>query len=411
MYLKVNSDISLTHLLSRKKQTLIASLGVGVAIGVFIFMISLVIGFNRKSDESLFKSVSHIRIYQDDEISKPLLKEIEKNFTSVIINPKISNLSKAIINPNKLVLDLKNQSDVVTVTPQVSVNLFYNNGKSQLNGIASGLNIIDANDMFNIQSTIIAGNIKDLLSLSNGIIIGVGIANKLNIQLNDNITVTSSIGVIKTMKVVAIFKTSNSGIDLTKSYLTLSTAQQLVRQSSSYVTDILVNIKKPDLAPKYVKSLSELTGYKAEDWQSANEQVMATKATRQVLLGSMSMAVLLVASFGIYNIINMTIKEKINDIAILKATGFSGKDVINIFIKESIIMGFIGSILGLSLASIVINFVSGIYVGGDMGNFPIRFEKEIFIIGFFLGIFITIVAGYIPAKSAANIDPIAIFRK
>jgi lipoprotein-releasing system permease protein len=123
------------------------------------------------------------------------------------------------------------------------------------------------------------------------------------------------------------------------------------------------------------------------------------------------MAVLLVASFGIYNIINMTIKEKINDIAILKATGFSGKDVINIFIKESIIMGFIGSVLGLSLASIVINFVSGIYVGGDMGNFPIRFEKEIFIIGFFLGIFITIVAGYIPAKSAANIDPIAIFRK
>jgi lipoprotein-releasing system permease protein len=411
MYLKVNSDISLTHLLSRKKQTLIASLGVGVAIGVFIFMISLVIGFNRKSDESLFKSVSHIRIYQDDEISKPLLKEIKEKFISVIINPKISNISKSIINPNKLILDLKKQNDIVTVTPQVAVNLFYNNGKSQLNGISSGLNIIDANKMFDIQSTIIAGNIKDLLSLSNGIIIGVGIANKLNIQLNDNISVTSSIGVIKTMKVVAIFKTSNSGIDLTKSYITLSTAQQLVRNSSSYVTDILVNIKNPDLAPKYVKSLSELTGYKAEDWQSANEQVMATKATRQVLLGSMSMAVLLVASFGIYNIINMTIKEKINDIAILKATGFSGKDVINIFIKESIIMGFIGSVLGLSLASIVINFVSGIYVGGDMGNFPIRFEKEIFIIGFFLGIFITIVAGYIPAKSAANIDPIAIFRK
>jgi lipoprotein-releasing system permease protein len=51
MHIKVNTDISLTHLFSRKKQTLVASLGVGVAIGVFIFMISLVIGFNRKSDE------------------------------------------------------------------------------------------------------------------------------------------------------------------------------------------------------------------------------------------------------------------------------------------------------------------------------------------------------------------------
>jgi len=411
MHIKVNTDISLTHLLSRKKQTLVASLGVAVAIGVFIFMISLIIGFNRKSDESLFKSVSHIRIYQDDKLSEPLIREVDKNYTSVIVNPKISNFSKAIINPEKLVLDLKKQDDVTTVTPQVSVNLFYNNGKSQLNGTSSGLNIIDANAMFNIQSTIIAGNIRDLLSLSNGIIIGVGIADKLNIQLNDNISVTSSIGVIKTMKVVGVFKTSNSNVDLTKSYINLSTAQQLVRQSSSYVTDILLNIKNPDKAPKYVTYFSDITGYKAEDWQSANEQVMATKATRRVLLGSMSSAVLLVAAFGIYNIINMTIKEKITDIAILKATGFSGSDVINIFIKESLIMGIIGSTLGVILASIVINFVSGIYVGGDMGNFPIGFEKNIFVLGFFLGIFVTIGAGYIPAKSAANIDPIAIFRK
>jgi lipoprotein-releasing system permease protein len=51
---------------------------------------------------------------------------------------------------------------LVTVTPQVAVNLFYNNGKSQLNGISSGLNIIDANKMFDIQSTIIAGNIRKI---------------------------------------------------------------------------------------------------------------------------------------------------------------------------------------------------------------------------------------------------------
>jgi lipoprotein-releasing system permease protein len=57
-------------------------------------MISLVIGFNRKSDESLFKSVSHIRIYQDDEISKPLIKiEIkEKLYICNNVNPKISNI-------------------------------------------------------------------------------------------------------------------------------------------------------------------------------------------------------------------------------------------------------------------------------------------------------------------------------
>ncbi len=411
MKLNVNSEIALTHLLTRKKQTMIASLGVTVGIGIFIFMISLVVGFNRYSDESLFKAAPHLRIYQDDILSQPLIPRSNTGYTTVIINPKIANLSNTLINPEKIIADLKKQEDIVTVVPQVSVNLFYNNGTSQINGVASGVNIEDANAMFNIQSTMLAGDIRNLLATPNGILIGVGIAKKLNIQLNDNINITSSIGVVKVMKVEGIFKTSNSNIDLTKSYINLAMSQQLLHQSSSYVTDILVNTKDPNKAPEYAKKLKDLTIYKVEDWQSANEQTMASKKTRQVMFGAISLAILLVAAFGIYNIINMTIKEKLNDIAILRATGFSGKDVINIFLKESLIMGVIGTSIGLVLAAALIKFVSGIYIGGDRDYFPIGFEPQIFFMGSILGILITLGAGYIPALGAAKIDPIEIFRK
>ncbi|PKP13422.1 MAG: ABC transporter permease [Bacteroidetes bacterium HGW-Bacteroidetes-3] len=411
MRLNVNSEIAYTHLITRKKQTIIAALGVTVGIGIFIFMISLVVGFNRYSDEALFKAEPHLRIYQDDTLSRPLIPQIKPDYTTVIINPKIANLSNTLINPEKIIADLKKQDGVVTVTPQVSVNLFYNNGISQINGVASGVNIMDANAMFNIQSTMLAGDVRNLLSTSNGILIGVGIAEKLNIQLYDNINITSSIGVVKMMKVEGIFKTSNSNIDLTKSYINLAMSQQLMKKSSSYLTDILVNIKDPNEAPKFSKQLQNSTIYKVEDWQAANEQSMSNKKTRQVMFGSISLAILLVAAFGIYNIINMTIKEKLNDIAILKATGFSGKDVINIFLKESLIMGIIGTSFGLLMASGLIKFVSGIYIGGDREYFPIGFEPQIFLIGAILGVLITLGAGYIPAIGAAKIDPIEIFRK
>lgn len=411
MKLNVNSEIALTHLLTRKKQTMIAALGVTVGIGIFIFMISLVVGFNRYSDESLFKAAPHLRIYQDDILSKPLIAENKMGYTAVIVNPKIANVSNTLINPEKIISDLKKQEDIVTIAPQVSVNLFYNNGTSQINGVASGVNIVEANAMFDIQSTMLAGDVRNLLATPNGILIGVGIAKKLNLQLYDNINVTSSIGVVKVMKVEGIFKTSNSNIDLTKSYLSLAMSQQLLHQSSSYVTDILVNIKDPNKAPEYAKQLKNLTIYKVEDWQTANEQTMASKKTREVMFGAISLAILLVAAFGIYNIINMTIKEKLNDIAILKATGFSGKDVINIFLKESLIMGIIGTSIGLIMASGLIKFVSGIYIGGDREYFPIGFELPIFIMGFILGLLITLVAGYIPAVGAAKIDPIEIFRR
>ncbi len=411
MKLKVNTEIALTHLLTRKKQTMVAAMGVTVGIGIFIFMISLVVGFNRYSDESLFKAVPHIRIYQDDILSRPLMPHIDSVYETAIVNPKIANLTKSLINPEKILADFKKQEDVVTVAPQVSANLFYNNGTSQINGIASGVNIMEANAMFNIQSTMLAGDVRNLLTLPNGIIIGVGIADQLNIQLDDNINITSAVGVIKVMKVVGIFKTSNSSIDKTKSYTTLAVAQQLLHQSSSYVTDILVNIKDPNKAPEYAKRYENLTVYKIEDWQAANEQTMASNKTRKVMFGAISVAILLVAAFGIYNIINMTIKEKLNDIAILKATGFKGKDVINIFIKETLVMGFVGTSIGLVLAAVLIKFVSGIYIGGDREYFPIGFESSIFIMGSVIGMLVTLGAGYIPARNAAKVDPIEIFRK
>jgi len=410
MKFNVNTDIALTHLLTRKRQTFVASLGVTVGIGIFIFMISLVVGFNKDSDESIFKSVPHLRIYHEDEMSKPLLGEAD-GFIPVIINPKISNTSNNLINPDKIIEELKSQEGVVNVTQQVLVNIFYNNGKSQINGISSGVDIIEANAMFNIESSMVAGNIRDLKTSPNGIIIGVGIADKLNIQIDDYISIISSIGVGKILKVVGVFKTSNSAIDDTKSYINLAVSQQLLKQSSSYVTDIYVNIKDPNEAPKYAAKFSALTRYKAEDWQAANEATMAKKQTRKVMFGSISFAILLVAAFGIYNIINMTIKEKMNDIAILKAIGFSGKDVMNIFIKETIIMGIIGTILGLLMATVLIHFLSQVYVGGDMGYFPIDYETNIYIAGGIIGMIITLAAGYVPAMNAAKVDPIEIFRK
>ena len=60
--------------------------------------------------------------------------------------------------------------------------------------------------MFDIQSTMVVGDLRTLLNTPNGIIIGVGIADKLNIKLNDNISVISSVGVIKLMKVVGFSK-------------------------------------------------------------------------------------------------------------------------------------------------------------------------------------------------------------
>jgi lipoprotein-releasing system permease protein len=124
-----------------------------------------------------------------------------------------------------------------------------------------------------------------------------------------------------------------------------------------------------------------------------------------------SFTILLVAAFGIYNILNMTVSQKINDIAILKAMGFRGKDVITIFVTQALTIGIVGVILGVIVATILVNVMQHVYVGGDIGYFPIAFEPKEFLKGIVIGITITFLAGYMPARKAAKVDPVNIFRK
>jgi len=408
--LNVDFEIAFTHVLAKKKQTIIVSFTVAIGIAAFIFLNSLVAGFNRDSDEALFKSTPHIRIYVDDKISQTLMSKTSNNSIAVITNPKIINENKKLLNPEQILKEVKSVEDVTTATIWLNVNVFYNNGSAQVNGSSSGVNINEANEMFDIESTMVEGDLHNLISTPNGIIVGVGIAENLNVKMDDNISVVSPIGIVKIMKVVGMFKTSNSMVDKSKSYMNLSIAQQLMAQGPDYITDIYVNVKDPNKASEFVSGLKILTNYNAEDWKAANESAEASKKTRGVMMGSISLIILIVAAFTIYNIVNMTVKQKMHDIAILKAQGFAGNSVVKIFISEAMIIGILGTIMGLILGSVLVKALSKVYIGGDKGYFPIQFEPQIMFMGLVVGLIVTLVAGYIPARGAAKVDPVSIFR-
>jgi lipoprotein-releasing system permease protein len=210
---------------------------------------------------------------------------------------------------------------------------------------------------------------------------------------------------------IGVFKTNNSNTDKTKSYINISASQQLLKEGTNYITDINVNIIDPENAEVIATKLSEITGYKAEGWKQSNETLMASNKMRKIIITFVSLTILLVAGFGIYNILNMTVSQKINDIAILKAIGFKGKDVIRIFVTQAVTIGFLGVIGGVLMASVLITVLKNVYVGGDIGYFPIDYEPKKYLQGIVIGLVITFFAGFIPAKKAANVDPVEILRK
>ena len=407
--MNINAQIAKTYIVTNKKLTGVAVAGVVLGMSIYIFMNSMLLGFDKASSKSIFKTTPHIRVYKDDEISRPLVSSNGKKM--LLINPKIVPAKNTIINPGLVISSIQKMKDVEIVTSQVNTNIFYNSGKSQITGLCSGINPEEADRMYAISTTIVEGSLGALNGNPNGILIGTGVSDKMSLRVNDYVNITSSKGVNKAFKIVGIFKTNNSVIDKTKSYVNVLAAQQLLKEGNVYVTDINVNIMNPDDAEKIATQISASTGYKAEGWKQANETLMAAQRMRKIIITFVSTTILLVAGFGIYNILNMTITQKINDIAILKAMGFKGNDVIRIFVTQAVSVGVMGVIGGMMMATLIITLLQHVYVGGDIGYFPITYEVTKYIQGIVVGMVITFFAGYIPAKKAANIDPVEIFRR
>src|SRR5690349_128745 len=128
----INTDIAFTHIITRKKQTLVAALGVTLGVGVYLFMNSLSSGFTAFATDEMFKSSSHIKIYKDDELSQPLAPSTDSQHLVAIVNPQITTLSKKIIDPEALLSRIRQEPYVVNAITQVSFDAFYNRGKAQV---------------------------------------------------------------------------------------------------------------------------------------------------------------------------------------------------------------------------------------------------------------------------------------
>ena len=91
------------------------------------------------------------------------------------------------------------------------------------------------------------------------------------------------------------------------------------------------------------------TGYKSVSWQEAHEDLLSAFVVRNIIMYTVVGAILLVASFGTYNIISTITHEKTRDIAILKSLGLREATVRRIFVLEALMIGLIGALAGWAL--------------------------------------------------------------
>ncbi len=417
MKFKLILDVAKSLLLARWRQTMVAAIGVTFSITMFITLLSFMSGLNDLLDGLVINRTPHVRLYNEVEPSKiqPInaSPDYQKHYNFISsVKPKNERLE--IYNNGAILSSLKKDPRVLGIAPKITAQVFYNIGSIDLTGVINGIDVEAENKLFMFDDYVTTGNYIDLKNTPNSIILGKGAADKMMAEIGDIIQVTTSKGERMQLKVVGTFQSGLMDIDKTNSYASIGTTQKLLGESNNYITDLQVKLKDILMAPALAKEYAALYGVEAIDIQTANSQFETGSTVRTIISYAVGITLLVVAGFGIYNILNMMIYEKMDSIAILKATGFSGKDVNAVFISIAVSIGIFGGMVGLlcglGLSGVIDTIPFNTAALPTIKTYPINYNPKFYMIASIFSIVTTYFAGYFPARKASRIDPVVIIR-
>lgn len=417
MNFKLIIDIAINLIRARLKQSVIAAVGVTFGIAMFITLLGFMNGLNNLLDGLMLNRTPHVRLYNEVKPSpdQPVLisKEYKGN-TNFIQSIKPKDRGREIFNSKAIIHILKQDKRVIDVAPKVTAPVFFNAGSIEIAGVVNGIDVPAEEHLFKVSDYVIEGNVFDLNNENNTIIIGKGLAEKMLVRIGDVIKITTIKGGLVSLKVVGIMQIGIAEIDNTMSYTSLRTAQMLLGEAASYITDIQVKLTDVLMASAVALEYQEKFKIDVIDAQTANSQFETGSKVRSIISYAVGITLLIVAGFGIYNILNMMIYEKMDSIAILKATGFSGNDVKWVFISLSLIIGIVGGLFGLLFGFGISNLIDIIPFETaslpTIKTYPIDYKITYYVIGFTFAVCTTTIAGLFPALKASKIDPVEIIR-
>jgi lipoprotein-releasing system permease protein len=271
----------------------------------------------------------------------------------------------------------------------------------------------EVRDVSTIENYMTEGSVDDLVADPGGIIIGAGLARKLSLARGENLTVAATTGQVRSFRIVGIFRTGRSAYDESQAFAARKRVQALLNRPDR-VNTIIVKLPDPSRARDVAADVERRAGYKSVSWQEASEDLMSTLAIRNAIMYTVVSAVLVVAAFGIYNVISTVVLEKQRDIAILKSMGFYGRDVRRIFLVQGILLGLSGSLLGVPLGCAIMAGLMQVSLkppgSSEKVQMPIDWSLGQFAVAIAFAMTAAALAALLPARKAARVQPVDILR-
>jgi lipoprotein-releasing system permease protein len=411
--MRLQLEIALAHLRRRRRQTVVSLLGVALGVGFFIAIAAMMQGFQKYFVSKVIDVSPHVAML--DEYRRPPPQAVELAYGDGAIRltgVKPKDEPRGIKNGKAKMMQLARLPGVA-VSAVLRGQIILRYGSKDVSAGLVGIDPARERRVTNIEGDLIQGALDDLYATANGIVLGAGLAAKLGAGLDDTLTALSTAGVVLKVKVVGIFNTGITTLDNTQAYALLKKAQVL-QDRINVVNEIRLRLDDIEQAEPLARRIERRFAYRTESWEESNRNVLGIFVIQNAIMYSTTGAILVVAAFGIFNIISTVVLEKSRDIAILKSLGLTAGDIELVFLFEGLLLGLVGTLLGWAVGYGLIELLATVrfeiegFVRAERFRLDFSFANYL-IAGAAAGAAATL-AAFLPARRAARVDPVEIIR-
>jgi lipoprotein-releasing system permease protein len=401
--------IALRFLGHRKRAFILSCGGVVFGVAIFICTQAQTAGFAQNFVDSNLGSNGALALFS----------RFKPPASGMLVAPKSANANahrrylEGIVDPGGIMRVSRQFANVAACTPVLRGLLSARAGFESATVTLFGIDPATHVTTTNLRTQIFDGSFDDFRNNPASVIIGYRLSEALAVKSGDTLQLLSPGGEYHRFTVAAVARSGIGSVDTSRIYCHRRIAQKLLLKPYS-ASMIIYKLRDPEGAPALAKRFETLFQHEAESWQAREEGNLQLFMTLRMSTAITVSLIILLAGFGIFNILTMTVLSKLKEIAILRSMGYRRGDISAIFLWQGAMIAVVGSLIGCGLGALLTWGVSHIPIkvrGLLYANyFLVSWDWRHYLWATLLAIIAVFIASYVPARRAGQLSPVVTLR-